>query len=274
MLGLRSCATMAEAAGILSGDRHAVLLGGGTLVMRDVNEGRLTEGTLVRVTDPAFRQVNSGGSRIELGAGVTMAQVLASRDLAFLHPAARAIGGPAIRNMATVGGNLFAACPYGDFTVALLALDAQVVLQAGYGTGRGVPLDEFLAGRDRGTTPGLVSGVQFSRPANPGEFHFRKISRVKPKGISVLSIAAHLPSQAGRIMQPRVAYGAMAPTPIRARGVERALEGRALDAATIQAAKRAAIEGCKPATDAIASEWYRREVLPIHLGRLLAGEPR
>lgn len=274
MLAVRSCATMAEAADILSGDRHAVLIGGGTLVMRDVNEGRLTEGTLVRVTDPAFRQVNASGGRIELGAGVTMAQVLASRELSFLHPAARAIGGPAIRNMASVGGNLFAACPYGDFTVALLALDAQVVLQAGYGAGRGVPLDEFLAGRDRSTTPGLVAGVQFSRPANAGEFHFRKISRVKPKGISVLSIAAHLPAQAGRIMQPRIAYGAMAPAPMRARGVERTLEGKVLDAAAIQAAKQAALEGCQPATDAIASEWYRREVLPIHLGRLLAGEPR
>lgn len=274
MLGVRSCATIAEAAGILSGDRHAVLLGGGTLVMRDVNEGRLSEGTLVRVIDPAFRQMSTGGSRIELGAGVTMAQVLASRELAFLHAPARAIGGPAIRSMATVGGNLFAACPYGDFAVALLALDAQVVLQAGYGAGRAVPLDEFLAGRDRGTAPGLVAGVQFARPANPGEFHFRKVSRVKPKGISVLSIAAHLPSHGGRLAQVRLAYGAMAPTPIRARGVERALEGRTLDATAIQAARQAALEGCQPATDAIASEWYRREVLPIHLGRLLAGEPR
>ena len=274
MLGLRSCATLAEAAGILSGDRQAVLVGGGTLVMRDVNEGRLTEGTLLRVTDPAFRQLNASGGRIELGAGVTMAQVLASRDLAFLHPAARAIGGPAVRNMATIGGNLFAETPYGDFTVALLALDAQVVVQAGYGTGRGVPLEEFLAGRERGTLPGLITGVQLSRPANPADFRFRKISRVKPKGISVMSIAAHLPAQGGRIMQARVAYGAMAPVPVRARGVERALEGKTLDAAAIQAARQAALEGCRPATDAIASEWYRREVLPVHLGRLLAGEAR
>jgi len=274
MLGLRSCATLAEAAGILSGDRQAVLVGGGTLVMRDVNEGRLTEGTLLRVTDPAFRQMNASGGRIELGAGVTMAQVLASRDLAFLHPAARAIGGPAVRNMATIGGNLFAETPYGDFTVALLALDAQVVVQAGYGTGRGVPLEEFLAGRERGTLPGLITGVQVSRPANPADFRFRKVSRVKPKGIAVMSIAAHLPAQGGRIMQARVAYGAMAPVPVRARGVERALEGKTLDAAAIQAAQQAALEGCRPATDAIASEWYRREVLPVHLGRLLAGEAR
>jgi xanthine dehydrogenase small subunit len=265
---VRSCATTAEAAGILSGDRNARLIGGGTIVMRDVNEGRITEGLIVHVTDPAFRLVNASGSRVELGAGVTMAQVLASRDLAFLYSAARAIGGPAVRNMATVGGNLFAEAPYGDFTVALLALDAQVNVQSGYGGGgRPMPLEEFLAARSRGGV-GLVASVTFGKPASPEAFRFRKVSRVKPKGISVMSIAAHLPG-GGRISGARVAYGAMAPTPIRAKGVERALEGRSLDAATVAAAKQAAAEGVSPATDAIASEWYRREVLPVHLGRLL-----
>ena len=90
--------------------------------------------------------------------------------------------------------------------------------------------------------------------------------------VSVLSIAAHLPQNAGRISGARIAYGAMGPTPLRAKAVERVLEGRGLDAATIAAAKTAALEGTMPATDAIASEWYRREVLPVHLGRLLAGE--
>ena len=88
----------------------------------------------------------------------------------------------------------------------------------------------------------------------------------------MLSIAAHLPQNAGRISGARIAYGAMGPTPLRAKAVERVLEGRSLDAATIAAAKTAALEGTQPATDAIASEWYRREVLPVHLGRLLAGE--
>lgn len=270
---VRTCQTMAEAASLLSGDRTARLFGGGTLLMRDVNEGRITDGTLVRIIDPAFRQMNTGGARLELGAGVTMAMVLASRDLDFLHPAARAIGGPAVRNAATVGGNLFAEAPYGDLAVALLALDAQVTVQAGYGGGRAMPLEEFLAARERGGQ-GLVTGIVFARPQGAASFRFRKASRVKPKGISVLSIAAYLPMSGGRVAGARVAYGAMAPTPIRAKGVERALEGKGLDAAAMGAARQAAAEGTRPATDAIASEWYRREVLPVHLGRLLAGEGR
>jgi xanthine dehydrogenase small subunit len=267
---VRTCATMAEAAGIIAGDRNARLLGGGTIVMRDVNEGRITDGTLVRLTDPAFRVLNAGGSRIELGAGVTMAQVLASRDLAFLHAPARAIGGPAVRSMATVGGNLFAPTPYGDVAVALLALDAQVHVQSGYGGPRLTPIEEFLAARDRGGV-GLVTAVSFARPQSAEAFRFRKVSRVKPKGISVMSIAAHLPG-GGRLSGVRVAYGAMAPTPVRAKGVERALEGRSLDTGAIAAARQAAGEGTAPATDAIASAWYRTEVLPVHLGRLLMND--
>lgn len=265
-----SCATMAEAAGVIARDRNARLIGGGTIVMRDVNEGRITEGTIVRITDPAFRQISASGSRIELGAGVTMSAIIASRELAFLHAPARAIGGPAVRNMATVGGNLFAETPYGDFTVALLALDTQVSVQSGSGGARAMALDEFLAARSRGGL-GLVTSVAFSRPQSAEAFRFRKISRVKPKGISVMSIAAHLPGGA-RISGARVAYGAMAETPVRARGVERALEGKSLDSSAIAAAKLAAAEGISPATDAIASEWYRREVLPVHLGRLLMNE--
>jgi xanthine dehydrogenase small subunit len=268
---VRTCATMAEAAGILSGDRNAHFFGGGTIVMRDVNEGRLTDGVVVRIADPAFRAVSASGARIELGAGVTMAMVLANRDLAFLHAPARTIGGPAVRTAATVGGNLFAETPYGDFTVALLALDAMVTVQSGYGSGRPMPLEEFLAARSRGGL-GLVTSVSFAKPATADAFRFRKVSRVKPKGISVMSIAAHLPVSGGRISNARVAYGAMAPTPIRAKGVERALEGKSLDSATVAAAKLAAHEGTQPATDAIASDWYRQEVLPVHLARLLMNE--
>jgi xanthine dehydrogenase small subunit len=268
---LRTASTLSEAAGLLAGDRNARFLSGGTLVMREINEGRLTDGTVVRVLDPAYRQINAAGGRVEIGAGVTMAAILKRRDLEVLHAPARAVGGPAVRNMASVGGNLFAETPYGDLAVALLALDAQVMVMQGFGAPRAVALDEFLNNRARGGQ-GLVTAVQFTPPRNAADFRFQKVSRVKPKGIAVLSIAAHLPQSGGRIAGARVAYGAMAPTPIRAKAVERALEGRALDQAGIAAAKAVAAEGTSPATDAIASDWYRREVLPVHLARLLAGQ--
>jgi CO/xanthine dehydrogenase FAD-binding subunit len=135
-----------------------------------------------------------------------------------------------------------------------------------------IPLEQFLTGRDRAGSGGLVMAVSVPRPASPGAFRFRKAARVRPKGVSVLSIAAHLPVAGGRIAGARIAYGAMAPTPIRVRAVERALEGRSVDAAGIAPALAAAAEGTSPATDALASAWYRREVVAIHLRRLLLGE--
>jgi len=265
---VKTFASLGEAASALAADRGARFLAGGTLVMRAINEGDTSFSTVVRSTDRGFAEIRPASARVTLGAGVTMAQIMANRELAFLHPVARAVGGPAIRNMATVGGNLFAPSPYGDFTAALLALDATLSMQGSYG-GRETPLEEFLANRERNN--GLVSSVTFNRPATPEAFRFRKVARVKPKGISVLSIAAHLPMNGGRIAGARVAYGAMAPTPIRAKSVERALEGRALDEAGTAAAVAVAAEGTSPATDALASAWYRREMIAVHLKRLLAG---
>jgi CO/xanthine dehydrogenase FAD-binding subunit len=269
---VRTFEKFSDAASALASDRGARFLGGGTLVMRAVNEGDVSITTIVRSTDPAISQIRPGGARIEIGAGVTMAQILANRDLAFLHSAARVVGGPAVRGMATVGGNLFAPSPYGDFTAALLALDATVSVTGGYSASE-TPLEEFLASRDRGVTRGLVASVSFPRITNPDAFRFRKVSRVKPKGIAVLSIAALLPVAGGRTAGARVAYNAMAPTPIRAKAVERALEGRTLDDTGVSAAIAACAEGTAPADDAIASAWYRREVLPIHLKRMLLGQP-
>ena len=259
MLDVVTTDTLAEAAQSM-GDRTR-FLNGGTLVMRAVNYGDQRFDRIVR-TREALNDVQTHGDRVQLGAGVTMAQIMASRDLSFLAPAARAVGGPAIRNMATVGGNICAPHPYGDLAVALLALDGQLTLA----DGSTLPLATYLSDRK-----GLIRSISIQRPSGDA-FRFRKVSRVKPKGISVMSMAAHLNRSAGRLSDVRVAYGAMGPDPVRVPAVERALEGASLDATGIQPALAAATEGLTPPDDALASSWYRREVAPVHLRRLLLGE--
>jgi len=267
-VNVKTFATIPEAAGALASERDARYIGGGTLVMRALNEGDLSIATVVRVRDHSLGTIRPAGGRVTIGAAVTLAQLLNARDLAFLHPVARSIGGPAVRNMGTVGGNLFAPAPFGDLAVALLALDAMVSVQGSYGT-REMAMEEFLAGRERA---GLVISVSCTRPASPEAFRYRKVSRVKPKGASVISLAVHVPQSSGRVNGARIAYGAMAPTAIRAKAAERALEGRSLDEAGIAAAVAVAAEGTSPATDPIASTWYRREVVGVHLRRLLLGQ--
>lgn len=264
------------AARAVASNQSARFLGGGTLVMRAVNDGDQSFDTIVRANDPAFRTIQSHGDRITIGAGATMADILKNRDLAFLAPAARAVGGPAIRNMASVGGNLFARSPYGDFATALLVLDAEVNMvsasSGASGSGpSGTGLQDFLAGRDR-EPRALVASVTITRPRDQNAFRFVKVSRVKPKGVSVLSIAANLQQSGGKISNAMVAYGAMGPIPVRALAVERALQGATLNETGIAAALAAATDGINPQTDPVASEWYRRAVAPVHLKRLLLGE--
>lgn len=267
---VRTFASSGEAAAALSSDRSARYLGGGTLVMRALNEGDVSISTMVRASDQALTRMDATGSRVTIGAGVTFARILAERDLTFLHAPARSIGGPAVRNMGTVGGNLFAPNPYGDFTVALLALDAIVSVQGGLGN-RDVPIEEFLQSRERqaGT---LVLSVSCQKPASAEAFRYRKIARIKPKGGAVITLAAHLPMNGNRIVGARIALGSMAPMPIRAGAAERALEGRSLDASTIAAAATAAAEGTSPGDNSLASAWYRREIVGVHLRRLLSGQ--
>ena len=264
---VKTFAKLADAAGALSSERGARFLAGGTLVMRALNEADPSIETILRSTDPSFVNIAISSGRIEFGAGVTMAAILAERDLAFLHPVARTVGGPAVREAATVGGNLFAPSPYGDFATALLALDATVALAGGFGQ-RELPLEEFLNRRERGSS--LVSSVVFKRPPADA-FRFVKVTRVHPKGVSVLSIAAQLPLASGRVAGARIAYNAMSRAPVRAKAAERALEGRSLDAAGVAPALAVAADGTSPIDDAIASAWWRREILPVHLRRLLLG---
>ena len=267
---VKTFASASEAAGALSSDRNARYLGGGTLVMRALNEGDISISTVVRASDSALTRIDASGSRVTIGAGTTFSRILAERDLGFLHAPARSIGGPAVRNMGTVGGNLFAPSPYGDFTVALLALDATVSVQGGLGS-REMGIEEFLQSRER--QPGtLVLSISCQKPTNAEAFRYRKIARIKPKGGSVITLAAHLPISGGRIAGARIALGSMAPTQIRARAAERVLEGRSLDAATIAAAASAATEGTSPSDNALGSAWYRREIVGVHLRRLLSGQ--
>ena len=262
-LALQSYATVAEASAALKAP-GARYLGGGTLAVRAANEGDLSTNTLVRTSERELREIRVAHGTATLGASVTMAAVARHPELAAIAKAARAVGGPAVRNMATVGGNLFAPSPYGDFAVALLALDATITIE-----GKDMPIEAFLKARER--TDGIVAAVRFTLPEAAG-FRFLKVSRVKPKGVSVLSIAAVIDrAKDGTVAAARIALGCMADRPIRAHAAETALLGKPLTTEGIAEAIVRAGDAIDPPTDPIASAWYRREVLPVHLRRLLLG---
>ena len=253
-------------AALLQGKKGRIVAGG-TLIVADLNYGKAGTETLVLLDRLGLDTITVAGRRITLGAMVTMAQIGSHPRLSFLYPVTRSIGGPAVRAMATVGGNLFAPSPYGDMAAALLALDAVVTFVKGAAV-RTLPIEDFLRQRTK-LTGFVVLSVSFDRPP-ADSFRFVKAIRRRPVSAAIVAIAALLPRKRGIVAAARIAYGGMAPSPIRAPAVEAALEGKALDEKTIDAALKVANEGMQPQDDAYASAWYRREVLPVYLRRLLA----
>ncbi len=257
---VKSFDTLRQASEVLGGS--AQYIAGGTLLMRKVNYGDQSFNQLVQSTDPALKQIQSQGDEILIGAGVTMSEIMQHPQLQFLGEVARSVGGPAIRNMATIGGNLFAPRPYGDMATALLALDANLH----WASGQQQSLEQFLERSDAARD--IVHSISVRQPPT-GAFQYLKVSRVKPKGVSLLTVAVLLNRENGRTGNVRIAFGGMAPEPRRAMAAEQALQGASLDESGIQRCLAACTEGMAPADDSLASSWYRNEVAPVYLKRLL-----
>lgn len=256
--------SISEASGAMTESTR--YFGGGTLLMRQINYADPGFDRVIVNNDPLLKQILVQSDQITIGAGVTMSEIVQHPDLRFLIEVARTVGGPAIRNMATVGGNLFAPRPYGDLTTAFLALNATIH----WADGQQQSVEQFLQAPNNGShnSTGIVVSVSLQRPAS-GAFRYLKVSRVKPKGVSLITIAALLGRENGRVANARIAFGGMAPRARRATAAENALQGSSLNETDIAQCVAACNEGMDPEDDALGSAWYRAEIAPVYLKRLL-----
>jgi CO/xanthine dehydrogenase FAD-binding subunit len=244
-----------------------LLVAGGTLAMRAVNEGRAFPATIVSLRDPVFQGVRQEGHTVRIGAATPVAD-LARPELAFLADVLRAFGSPTLRNMATVGGNLFARQPYGDLGVALLALDAKVVIEGAAGP-RTSPLSDFYA-RDLDPADVVVT-VLFDLP-QPSSWRWTKATRRALNAAAIVSVAGVIDiDTSGIVRAARIALGGVDRVPVRSTAAEAVLVGRKLDAENAVAAGHAAAAAHPFFADAHASSWYRQRVLPVHVRRALWG---
>ncbi len=182
-----------------------------------------------------------------------------------------------LRNAGTLGGNVCNASPAGDTLVPLLVLDARVVLVAkpnganGALETRSLPLAAFLLGpgRTARAPQELLTAIEIPLPRKDFHSAFFKLGTRPALDIAAISIGLGAVHEADVLREVRVAFGAVAPTPIRAPRTEAALEGRVLDTQTIDAAIQAADAEIQPISDLRASDWYRREMVHNMLRKML-----
>jgi CO/xanthine dehydrogenase FAD-binding subunit len=244
----------------------ATAMGGGTSLMPWLNDYASPPTALVSLRRTGLAGVHLAGSTVTIGAATTLAQVEHDARLEVLNPVVRSIASVPVRNLATVGGNLFARQPHGDLAVALVALGARVALADANGT-RESSVEDLLAA-DRPSV--LVTAVAFEHPG-PGTFRYLKAARRRHNSVSVVTVAATIAESGGVVTGARVALGGVGARVVRAHAVEAALVGGPLTDATVGAAGQAGLGEISPADDAYASAWYRRRVFPVHLRRALLG---
>lgn len=245
----------------------AALMAGGTLVMPTINEGAHGIETLISLTKLGFDGVSFKKGVATIGAAAPIAELAKHSELKFLSTAIESIASPTLRNMATVGGNLFANQPYGDLAVCLVALDATATIISGKSK-RSVPVDGVIK---KGLKAGeLVTQVSFAIP-KPGTFKYAKASRRAINSASIVTVAAVIPLAKGVVADCRIALGGVAAKAVRAKSVEKLLNGKAFDDKTVTAAAAGAAMDITPFTDAYASAWYRARVTPVHICRALLG---
>ncbi len=229
---------------LASGPGRACLIAGGTDLLLDMQQGRHSEiDTLVDVTQiPEMTALEIRQGSLFVGASVPLNRVIASPLVAehaqALKEAAGLIGGPQVRNTATLGGNVAHALPAGDGTISLLALDAQAEIYDDKGCRR-VPLAQLFQGPGRSTLIAdreILVGFYLPIRRAGSASAFRRVMRPQGVAIAILNIGVWVLRQENYVQDVRIAIGPAGPKPLRACSAENALRGQSPDQAHIQAA--------------------------------------
>jgi carbon-monoxide dehydrogenase medium subunit len=271
-------ASVDEAVDALGRGDASRLVAGGTALVPMLRLGLLRPERVISLHRVSgLGDVAAGAGALRVGAMATLAAL--ARDPVvqggwpLLAEAAGRVATPAIRSMATLGGNLGYAEAASDPAPALLCLDAEVAV-AGPAGPRAIPLARFFTGfYETALGPGeVVTGVRVpAAPAGALHAYVKFCPRsAEDKPLIGVAVLVALEPGTGRCRDARVALAGAAPTAIRAVGAEAALRGEPLGDRAIRAAADAAAGEADPLSDLMGSAGYRREMVRVWVRRALA----
>jgi CO/xanthine dehydrogenase FAD-binding subunit len=242
---------------------------GATDVLLRWRAGRFPARRVVSVADLAeLEGIRREADGFFVGAGTSVTELMHHAELKAACPAlseaARQFASPQIRNRATVGGNLANASPAADLTPPLLALGTELTVASHRAT-RTLPLEQFFLGFGKTALrpDELITGLRIPASGGPSFQRFFKFGNRRANVIAIVNAAVCLslePGRQRRIARARVAFGSVAPRPIRATTVEAALIGQTLDARLIEACARAVLDDISPIDDVRASKRFRQHL--------------
>ena len=249
------------------------LVAGGTDLLLDLRQGRHAPlEALVDVNSiPELQRFEIQDDHLYIGAAVPLNEITESpmviEHAQALSEATGLIGGPQVRNTATLGGNVAHALPAGDGTISLLSLNAIVQIAGKEGI-REVPLIELYAGPGKSTLDPqgeLIVGFILSIRKAGQASSFKRVMRPQGVALPILNMSVWLEREGDTIKDIRVAVGPAGRTPQIGKAAENVMRGKVLTDALVDEALEALLESISLRTSKLrATKEYR-----VHLTGVL-----
>lgn len=264
--------SIAEACAALSANPDgAKLIAGGQSVLRVMKFRIMSPELLVDVKSiPGLRYIEADKDALRLGAAATLTDILQSKivvsEFRMLFDAVSRIAAEAVRNRATIVGNICVGHTASDPSAALLALDAQLVISNSAGE-RILPIEQFFVGHmstalEEGD---FVREIRIARRPDPVGMAYLAHAGRAAMETPLVAVGALLSSDGKGCTSASIALAGAAETPIRLKRAERALVGSKIDDPAIQKAASIAAEDCSPDSDVYASSEYRRRLVAVYV---------
>ena len=239
---------------------------GGTDLMVLLESGKLPHKNYLNIWNLAeLRGITATTDHLVLGALTTYTEVQAHpilrEEFPMLCQAASETGGLAIQNRGTLGGNIANASPAADSPPALLAYNAELELLSVRGS-RWVPYQSFHTGYKKMIMQPdeLLARVRLPRLWPDLHHYYRKVGTRKAQAISKVCLAATARVSQGTVDNIRIAFGSIAPVPLRCLKTEDALRGARLEPGIIEKAKAELAREIVPIDDIRSTKDYRLRV--------------
>jgi len=258
---------------------RARMVGGGTDLLLEIQQGSspVVEALVDTSRISGLDQVSKDGEYIVIGCAVTHTQIVHDENMirhgTCLVESCGVIGGPQVRNVATLAGNVAHALPAGDGSIGLLALDGEVEVVDSTNS-RWLPLQEVFLGPGKSAIDphhAILARLRFKPTAAGGGSAFTRVMRPQGVALPMISMAARLQLDNNAIIAARVSLGPAGPVPYLAEEAMDVLRGGLAETELFDKAAQAVLDTVPlRSSKHRATQEYRAEMIQTHLPLILA----
>jgi carbon-monoxide dehydrogenase medium subunit len=260
-------------------DGCARVIGGGTDLLLEIQQGgRQPAEAMVDMSHAAgLDRITKDNDHIVIGCAVTHTKIVEDHHIiqhgTCLVESCGVIGGPQVRNVATLAGNIAHALPAADGSIGLLALGGEVEVTDGSGS-RWMPMREAFTGPGESAIDhhrAILTRLRFPPAGRGAGSAFTRVMRPQGVALPIIAMAAYLQLDGNNtITAAQISLGPVGPVPYLAEPAMDQLVGKPAEPAAFAAAAEAILASVALRTSKYrATQQYRAEMIRTHLPLIL-----